>query len=218
LQITQQVRRMRWSKVTALTQLEEGDGAAPDAAQVPIIVLPSPTEYRRSDEAQRSRLGYTIAVLGALMAALLAFWLATRATSLVERLVFGPRPQSRSALTREAPPAAPSAGRPAAAAPSSAPTPAPAATAAPTGTAAPATTAVTTATAAAPVVGTQRPSTTGAATPGPTKPERVHTVQRGDTLYTIAQRNGTTVDALVAANRLGGPSAVLAVGQQITIP
>ncbi len=208
---------MRWSRVTALTRLDESDAPPPDAAQVPIIVLPSPTEYRRSDEAQRSRLGYTIAVLGALLAALLTFWLATRATSLVDRLVFGPRPQSRPALTRETPPAAPSAGRRADAAPSNAPTPAPAATAASTGTAAPATTAVPTATAAA-VVGTVRPSTASAATPGPAKPERVHTVQRGDTLYTIAQRNGTTVDALVAANRLGGPSAVLAVGQQITIP
>jgi LysM repeat protein len=46
----------------------------------------------------------------------------------------------------------------------------------------------------------------------------VHTVQRGDTLYSIAQRNGTTVDALVAANKLGGSAAVLSIGQQLTIP
>ncbi|AEB12737.1 LysM peptidoglycan-binding domain-containing M23 family metallopeptidase [Marinithermus hydrothermalis] len=42
-------------------------------------------------------------------------------------------------------------------------------------------------------------------------------VQPGDTLYRIAQRYGTTIPALVAANRLEDPN-VLAVGQRLRIP
>lgn len=44
-----------------------------------------------------------------------------------------------------------------------------------------------------------------------------YTVQPGDTLYTIAQRFGTTVDALAAANGIADP-ALIAVGQKLTIP
>lgn len=42
-------------------------------------------------------------------------------------------------------------------------------------------------------------------------------VQRGDTLFTIAQRYGTTVSALVAANNLSNPDR-LSVGQRLIIP
>ena len=48
--------------------------------------------------------------------------------------------------------------------------------------------------------------------------ERVHTVERGDTLYSIARRNGTTVNALAAANGLPSPDAVLSVGRRLVIP
>ncbi|HEV2122809.1 MAG TPA: LysM peptidoglycan-binding domain-containing protein [Chloroflexota bacterium] len=48
--------------------------------------------------------------------------------------------------------------------------------------------------------------------------ERIHTIQRGDTLFATARRYGTTVDALVAANGLGAPTAILSVGQHLVIP
>jgi len=44
-----------------------------------------------------------------------------------------------------------------------------------------------------------------------------HTVERGDTLYRIAQEYGTTTDALIQANALTDPRA-LEVGQVLTIP
>jgi LysM repeat protein len=51
--------------------------------------------------------------------------------------------------------------------------------------------------------------------PGPVEPA-IHVVQRGDTLYSIARRYGTTVDAIKRANRL--PSDRIYVGQRLTIP
>ena len=45
----------------------------------------------------------------------------------------------------------------------------------------------------------------------------VHVVQRGETLFLIAERYGTTVDALAHANRLSDPTHIY-VGQQLTIP
>lgn len=45
----------------------------------------------------------------------------------------------------------------------------------------------------------------------------VHIVQRGQTLYSIARRYGTTVSALAAANSLRNPNFVY-VGQRLTIP
>jgi LysM repeat protein len=47
---------------------------------------------------------------------------------------------------------------------------------------------------------------------------RVHTVERGDTLFSIARRNGTTVEALVDANGLGSRDAVLSVGRRLVLP
>jgi LysM repeat protein len=51
--------------------------------------------------------------------------------------------------------------------------------------------------------------------PGPVEPT-IHVVQRGDTLYSIARRYGTTVDAIMRANRLS--SDRIYVGQRLTIP
>lgn len=63
-----------------------------------------------------------------------------------------------------------------------------------------------------------------AATPGDTSDVGVlpaggetYTVQPGDTLFTIAQRFGTTISAIVAANNLANPNQ-LSVGQELIIP
>jgi murein DD-endopeptidase MepM/ murein hydrolase activator NlpD len=54
-------------------------------------------------------------------------------------------------------------------------------------------------------------------TPEPTIQEQVHVVQRGETLYRIARRYGTTVQALVAANNLANPNLIFR-GQKLIIP
>ena len=48
--------------------------------------------------------------------------------------------------------------------------------------------------------------------------DRVHVVVRGDTLSALARRYGTSVGALVAANRLTSERAPLRSGQRLTIP
>ncbi|WP_053075035.1 muramidase family protein [Ornithinibacillus californiensis] len=53
-------------------------------------------------------------------------------------------------------------------------------------------------------------------TPAPTVTSTSHTVETGDTLWGIANRYGTTVDALKQANQLA--SNVLQIGQTLTIP
>lgn len=45
----------------------------------------------------------------------------------------------------------------------------------------------------------------------------IHTVQSGDTLWKIAQRYGTTIDAILKANNLD-PAKYLYIGQKLTIP
>ena len=45
----------------------------------------------------------------------------------------------------------------------------------------------------------------------------VYTVQRGDTLSQIARRYNTTVDAIVAANRIANPN-LIHVGNRFVIP
>ena len=52
--------------------------------------------------------------------------------------------------------------------------------------------------------------------PPPPTPGSAYTVQRGDTLFSIARWHGTTVAALRAANNLG--SNLIYVGQELTIP
>jgi murein DD-endopeptidase MepM/ murein hydrolase activator NlpD len=56
------------------------------------------------------------------------------------------------------------------------------------------------------------------ATPAKAPAVVVHDVQRGDTLSAIAMKYKVTVASLVIANRLRGPRARLALGQQLTIP
>ena len=59
----------------------------------------------------------------------------------------------------------------------------------------------------------------GVPAPAPSnQAQREHTVVKGDTLFSIARRNGATVDALVAANGLGSRDAVLAIGRTLVVP
>ncbi len=46
---------------------------------------------------------------------------------------------------------------------------------------------------------------------------QVHTVQRGETMWSIATRYGTTVDAIARANGLANPRFIYA-GQRLTVP
>jgi len=60
---------------------------------------------------------------------------------------------------------------------------------------------------------------TGTSTSGttPTTASTTHTVVPGDTVWALAKRNGTTVDAIIKANNLGA-AAVIRIGQVLTIP
>ncbi len=51
----------------------------------------------------------------------------------------------------------------------------------------------------------------------PAEPKQTYTVKRGDTLYAIAIKFGTTVPALVAENNIADPN-LIQVGQVLTIP
>lgn len=50
-----------------------------------------------------------------------------------------------------------------------------------------------------------------------TQPEKIHTVQSGDTLWKISQQYGTTIQAIIDKNKLD-PNTYLWVGQKIIIP
>src|SRR5262245_38575364 len=54
-------------------------------------------------------------------------------------------------------------------------------------------------------------------TPTPPPGLSIHVVQRGDTLGTIAESLGMTVDALAELNNIGDPSMIY-VGQRLLIP
>lgn len=57
----------------------------------------------------------------------------------------------------------------------------------------------------------------GPAAPAPTAAAHVHTVARGESLWTIARRYGVSVSAIVGANAIANPSRIYG-GQQLTIP
>ncbi|MBI2862578.1 MAG: LysM peptidoglycan-binding domain-containing protein [Chloroflexi bacterium] len=62
---------------------------------------------------------------------------------------------------------------------------------------------------------TSEPEDLGTSSP-PEEP-RVHVVQPGDSLYGLAQRYGTTVEAIAEANGITDPRR-LSVGQELVIP
>jgi nucleoid-associated protein YgaU len=72
---------------------------------------------------------------------------------------------------------------------------------------------------AQPTVPAPTPTPAAGATPTPTTTgERIHVVQAGDTLWSLAQRYDSTVEAIVAANNLTDRSATLRIGQTLIIP
>src|SRR5437870_4802081 len=60
------------------------------------------------------------------------------------------------------------------------------------------------------------PAATAASTPT-SGDATIHVVQRGENLFRIAIRYGTTVDAITSANGLGDPTQIQ-VGQRLLIP
>jgi LysM repeat protein len=61
------------------------------------------------------------------------------------------------------------------------------------------------------------PIPTVAPTPAPPPPQQTYTVQQGDTLAAIAQRFGTTTQALQQANGIEDPNQIV-IGQVLVIP
>lgn len=56
------------------------------------------------------------------------------------------------------------------------------------------------------------------ATETPVSSPKTHVVEKGDTLYSIARRYGTSVDTLVTANGLGNKDNALRIGLSLTVP
>ncbi|NLF14779.1 MAG: LysM peptidoglycan-binding domain-containing protein, partial [Anaerolineaceae bacterium] len=73
-------------------------------------------------------------------------------------------------------------------------------------------------TATSTAVPTETPTLTPTATPSPTVGPRVHIVQSGDVLSTIAQEYGLGVDDILAVNPNLTEYSMLRVGQEIVIP
>jgi len=174
---------------------------------------PSPSAQRRSGEHWKARFGLATVVLLTLLSAGLLFRLAgvgigvaispfrgqaasSRPTAAAtpaagEANPSGQPPADQSAATAANPPAAnpPAAAQQAAAqAPPAQPT----------------------------VLSTAAPTAAAQSTPRPGQKQYV--VKQGDSLFAIAQQNGTTVDALVAANNLRSRDVILSVGQTLNIP
>lgn len=69
---------------------------------------------------------------------------------------------------------------------------------------------------------TVAPTATDTAAPSPSAAPsvtpRIHVVEQGDSLYKIAQRYGTTIEAIMAANNITDRRQILHVGDQLLIP
>ena len=161
--------------------------------------------------------------VGAIAAVTIVAALLWHATGVVVEMWLRPKPESSLAHSRPqtapAPTSVPATVR--AAAPTPAPTVVTVIQVAPTQTAiAPPTAEPTVSAPPSPTVApTVVPTVAPTLAPRPAATDkRVHTVERGETLFSIARRNGTTVGALVAAKGLPSPDAVLAVGRRLVIP
>ena len=93
------------------------------------------------------------------------------------------------------------------------PSPSPAVTARPT----PSPTVAATASPTAAQTPVPTPAPTPVPTPAPPPPQTTYVVQQGDTLAAIAQRFGSTVEALQAANGIEDPNEIV-IGQVLVIP
>ena len=168
---------------------------------------PSPSAQRRSGEHWKARFGLVTVVVLTLLSAGMMFRLAGVGIGIAISPLRGQAAAGRpaAAATVANPSGQPPGSQPAAPEtnpPAAQQAPAQSAPAAPP-TAAPA--------AAAPTAATQPSPTTR---PG----QKEYVVQAGDSLFAIAQRNNTTVDALVAANNLRSRDVTLNVGQKLIIP
>lgn len=168
--------------------------------------FPSPSAQRRSGEHWKARFGLAMVVLLTLVSAALLFRLAGLGVGAAISPLRG----------QAAAPARPTA---AATVPStSGQVPGNVTAATPTG--GPAAGAGTPA-AGAPAGGSTATPASGAgalASPTTRPGQKEYVVQSGDSLFAIAQRNNTTVDALVAANNLKSRDVTLSVGQKLIIP
>jgi len=164
----------------------------------------SPSDERRLRDRQKTLAGAVGAALAAAVVALMVWQGAGSVVRGALELAGGPAPRGQHGVAVVEPKLVlPATARPATA--TAAPTAAP--------TTAPAVSPVRAAASAVPAA-SATPSTTTAVQPE----ARTHTVEKGDTLFSIARRNGTTVGALVAANGLPGPDAVLSVGRRLVVP
>lgn len=98
---------------------------------------------------------------------------------------------------------------------SPAPTPADSTTAQPTQAPAPTAAAANTPVASSTVAPTPAPEATATVAPGSV---REHTVVAGDTLFALARRYESSVQAIVAANNLRDSNVTLQIGQRLIIP
>lgn len=165
---------------------------------------PSPSAQRRSGEHWKARVGLGFVIVMTLCSAAIMFRIAGMGVGSATSTLRGPGQAPAPSATRpptanQAPGAAAPAGQaPAGAAPAVSPT---AGAAAPAATTAP----------APPTPATQ-------ASPTPRPGQREHIVASGDTLFAIASRYNTTIDAIVAANNLASRTVTLNIGQRLVIP
>jgi LysM repeat protein len=160
---------------------------------------PSPSAQRRSGEHWKARFGLAFVVVLTLCSAGVLFHLAGLGVGMA----------SNSLRGVQGAPARPTAAATVAAAAGQAPGNQPAAPP-------PAPTATTAAAAPSGPTATSAPGT--GPTPTTRPGQREYVVQGGDTLFAIAQRNNTSIDAIVAANNLPNRNSTLSIGQKLVIP
>ncbi|HEX2036342.1 MAG TPA: LysM peptidoglycan-binding domain-containing protein [Chloroflexota bacterium] len=165
-------------------------------APTPDRRYPSPSAQRRNGEHWKARFGLGFVIILTLVSAAIMFRIAGLGVGTATSTLRGAPAQGPVAPNAAA--TAPSGtGQQAGNLPAVTPTPAPAV-------------APTSPPAASP---TQAPPT-----PTTAPNQREHVVQSGDTLFAIANRYSTTIDAIVAANNMRSRSDPLSVGQRLIIP